>query len=522
MKKIVVAFLLFCILGCSSFAAEGTERTIKVNRSVTDEIYESGEVDCFNFSISRPGSIQIKFDFDVKGSYIVKLIDVDNNKEIQYNDFHSDVNTSDGRYEKLSNKMRVGKGEYQVQVSRGYYSDCEEEYEFEVLYDEENSDRYEKEPNNDAKYAMLIDFNKNVTGNLQADNDVDYYMVELPNNGEMWVEFEFDNEANYDFEIFADNNGKLEWLYSKKFEALLNQNSDMYFDVSEKFRIPGGNYYFKISKSWNGYSNEDYVLSVNYSRNTYGNYELENNNDAKYATEITANDEFIGNFNTDRDVDYYKVNVGYANKLTVKMNVPVDASYRVSTYREENGELKEIKYEEFSNKEIPNLVTGEEQEVSSGTYYFRVSPRNYSNEDYTFLVSTNSTYRYNKTTVVLEIGNPYMLVNNVTHPIDGNRGTAPKILNNRTMLPARAIIEAFGGEVLWNDLERGIWITLDGKTIYLTLDSDIAYVDGEAKTLEVPATSINGRAMVPVSFVMNNLGGSVIWNATTGAVTITY
>ena len=40
MKKIVVAFLLFCILGCSSFAAEGTERTIKVNRSVTDEIYE--------------------------------------------------------------------------------------------------------------------------------------------------------------------------------------------------------------------------------------------------------------------------------------------------------------------------------------------------------------------------------------------------------------------------------------------------------------------------------------------------
>ena len=115
-----------------------------------------------------------------------------------------------------------------------------------------------------------------------------------------------------------------------------------------------------------------------------------------------------------------------------------------------------------------------------------------------------------------------MLINNKTQAIDGNRGTAPVILNSRTMLPIRAVIEALGGNVTWVDAANGININLGGKNVYLTLNSALAYVNGEERWLDVAPTSINGRTMVPVKFVMDNLGGSVIWNATTGAVTITY
>jgi hypothetical protein len=127
-----------------------------------------------------------------------------------------------------------------------------------------------------------------------------------------------------------------------------------------------------------------------------------------------------------------------------------------------------------------------------------------------------------KVNVVLEINNPYMTINGVTYPIDGDRGTTPVILNGRTMLPIRALIEALGGSVIWNDVDRVINIQLGGNYINLTLDSTVAYVNGVAKYLDVAPTSMNQRTMVPVKFVMDNLGGSVIWNSTTGTVTITY
>ena len=115
-----------------------------------------------------------------------------------------------------------------------------------------------------------------------------------------------------------------------------------------------------------------------------------------------------------------------------------------------------------------------------------------------------------------------MQVNGVSYAVDGNRGTTPVIVNSRTLLPIRAVIEALGGGVTWNESARGIYITLGNKNIYLTLDNALAYVNGEAKYLDVAPTSINGRTMVPIKFVMDNLGASVIWNGTTGTVTITY
>jgi len=520
MKKFLIGVFAICLLFSVTFAAEGTNRRIKVNKSIIDEIYESGEVDYFNFSISDPGSLQIRFEFDVEGTYTVKLINAENENVIQSTKFSSNVNTTNGRYEKFSNKMRVDEGDYQLQVSRNYFSDCDEDYELEVVYDEEDNDRYEKEYNDKSQNAMLIDYNRDIIGNLESEQDIDYYMVELPEPGELYVEFEFDNTAIYNIEVFSDNNGSLKSLQKTKYEAKLNQNSNTYLGTSERLRVPEGNYYFKISKYWNSFSNEDYTVCVKYLKNTRGNYEIENNNEAKYATEIIPNVEFLGNLSNSDDVDYYRLDVWNANKFTVKMNLPENAQYTVVTYKEVNGELSKLGSETFSSKTLSNLVSGKEQEVSAGSYYFKISSRTYSNKDYTFLVETIS--EPTKTTIVLEINNPYMTVNGRKCAVDGNRGTTPVILNSRTMLPARAVIEAMGGSVIWNETERGINIYLGGNYIYLMLDNTLAYVNNEAKYLDVAPTSINGRTMVPIKFVMDNLGGSVIWNATSGTVTITY
>lgn len=523
MKRILVAFLVSCLVFTTSLAVEGTNKTIRLNKVIEDSISEKGEIDYFNFSISKPGSLQIRFDFDIQGSYTIKLVDTKTGKVVQTSPFSSNVNTTNGRYEKFANKIRLDDGDYQIQVSCGYFSNCDEDYELEVIYDQESGDRYEKEPNNTAKTAMIIDYNRSVVGNLESTSDVDYYMVEIPYNGELYTELEFNNDATYNVEIFSENNGTLKSISSKKYEAKLNQSSDTYFDISDKVRVPAGNYYFKVSKNWSNFSNEDYILCVRFSGNSYGHYETESNDEAKSSNEIIPDVEYVGNLSSNRDVDFYRVSFWEDTKFTIKMNVPSEAQYTITTYKNVNGDLSQLKTETFASKDLVNLIVGNKQEVTAGDYYFKVASRTYSNKDYTFLVEAESIRSYeNKTTIVLEINNPYMLVNNATYPIDGNRGTAPVIVNSRTLLPARAIIEALGGNVTWIESSKGININLDGKNVYLTLDSALAYVNGAQKWLDVAPTSINGRTMVPVKFVMDNLGGSVIWNATTGTVTITY
>lgn len=60
-------------------------------------------------------------------------------------------------------------------------------------------------------------------------------------------------------------------------------------------------------------------------------------------------------------------------------------------------------------------------------------------------------------TVTMQIDNPTMTVNGVEQKIDED-GTAPIIENDRTMLPIRAIIEALGGEVEWDEATQTITI----------------------------------------------------------------
>ena len=51
--------------------------------------------------------------------------------------------------------------------------------------------------------------------------------------------------------------------------------------------------------------------------------------------------------------------------------------------------------------------------------------------------------------IVLKIGDPNATINDTICEIDPGRGTVPYILNSRTMLPLRFVIESMGGEVGW-------------------------------------------------------------------------
>ena len=99
----------------------------------------------------------------------------------------------------------------------------------------------------------------------------------------------------------------------------------------------------------------------------------------------------------------------------------------------------------------------------------------------------------------------------------------PVIVNGRTLVPMRGIFEALGAQVTWIEPTRTVVGSRDRKYIKLRIDSDTYYVDGieQEKKLDVPATIINGRTMVPVRFIAESFGEQVNWNNDTKTVEIT-
>ncbi|MBP3361725.1 MAG: PT domain-containing protein [Clostridia bacterium] len=125
------------------------------------------------------------------------------------------------------------------------------------------------------------------------------------------------------------------------------------------------------------------------------------------------------------------------------------------------------------------------------------------------------------TTVTLQINNPVMTVNGANKEIDPGMGTVPVIINERTLLPVRAVVEELGGIVNWNGDTREVTLNYGTDEILLTIDSDVAYLNNEAKTLDSKPTIINDRTMLPIRFIAENFGFGVDWNGEEQIVTIT-
>lgn len=98
---------------------------------------------------------------------------------------------------------------------------------------------------------------------------------------------------------------------------------------------------------------------------------------------------------------------------------------------------------------------------------------------------------------------------------------APKIVNNRTMLPARFVSEQLGAKVEWNEEARTVTITKDETTIVLTIDSKKATVNGEEVELDSEAFIENDRTYTPIRFISEHLGAKVNWNGAYNWVVIT-
>ena len=92
----------------------------------------------------------------------------------------------------------------------------------------------------------------------------------------------------------------------------------------------------------------------------------------------------------------------------------------------------------------------------------------------------------------------------------------PKIINDRTMLSARAFYEKIGAKVEWNGKDRTVIVTKDNDKIVLAIGSNKAKVNGKEVVLDSPATIIGEKTYIPVRFVSEAFGYKVKYDANEG------
>ena len=97
---------------------------------------------------------------------------------------------------------------------------------------------------------------------------------------------------------------------------------------------------------------------------------------------------------------------------------------------------------------------------------------------------------------------------------------APLLVNGRTMVPMRAIFEKLGAVVYWDNNTRTAIAQKDNVNVSISIDDTTLYKNGEPIVLDVPAQLIGGRTLVPLRAVSEAFDCDVQWNGDTQTVNI--
>ena len=97
----------------------------------------------------------------------------------------------------------------------------------------------------------------------------------------------------------------------------------------------------------------------------------------------------------------------------------------------------------------------------------------------------------------------------------------PVTVDGRVLVPVRGVFEQMGVNVDWQPATRTVYATGNGRAVELYVNKKVAKVNDHEVALDVPAMIYGGRTMVPLRFISESMGAVVDWIPTTNTVAIT-
>ena len=119
----------------------------------------------------------------------------------------------------------------------------------------------------------------------------------------------------------------------------------------------------------------------------------------------------------------------------------------------------------------------------------------------------------------------WLQVNNTTARVGDQAvllDVPPQVVDGRTLVPLRFLGNALGATLTWEADTRHIRFELGTAQIDLWVGKDEALVGGRAVTMDVPPQIVDGRTLVPLRFISENLGAGVVYNPADQSITITH
>lgn len=97
----------------------------------------------------------------------------------------------------------------------------------------------------------------------------------------------------------------------------------------------------------------------------------------------------------------------------------------------------------------------------------------------------------------------------------------PIIVNGRTLVPVRAIFEALGATVEWDNTTETVIAKRKNTTISLTIGNNVMQKNNKDITLDIAPQLLNSRTLVPARAIAEAFGCNVDWDNDTQTVLIT-
>ena len=199
-------------------------------------------------------------------------------------------------------------------------------------------------------------------------------------------------------------------------------------------------------------------------------------------------------------------NAGYACKIKKEDDVFVCYSEKIHSLKDS------------ADSEVLTDVGCDFMADNSGSLYYAGS---ITKENYRFF--PNSPYGYQRdwekvasAVVTLQIDSNIIYNNNTKMQIPAS----PIIINNRTLVPIREVVENLGGQVIWDDETKSTGVIMGEYNLNLPIGSLEVSVNGKTTTTDAAPQIIDNKTYLPLRLVCENIGTTVHWEPVTSKITI--
>ena len=350
---------------------------ISVNTPYSGNIRNDNDVDYYSINLDNPGSLAIQFSTssneDNRDFWDIYLLDENEN---QIDSWKKSADNLKVTFKSIG--LRSGK--YYIKVTSDSLS-LKDTYTIQANFTPSTDEKkFEEEHNDELSAANTFALNSSITGNIHDDKDIDYYALNLEQDGLIQFNFKHtDIEDSRDFWNYfltdAEGNKICDWEISG---TTTNQKTS-------KMGLQKGTYYLVVKSAFL-YNDVDYIISNTFSSD--GVFEAESNDTIETANKIPVATACVGNLYKNNDVDYYSFTVDKTSEVSISFNhVDLEDNRTFWNFSllsgDENALLKQSVNGDKTN------VKSDTVKLEKGTYFIKVAS-SYLSSDANYTLTVNA------------------------------------------------------------------------------------------------------------------------------------